>query len=947
MNFDDNKYDSLKAAIKHYRIDMKNEWEDIENLTMFDSMNISIDDKLNFLRIQYGVSETIAPDLWKELVNYYKKKSKPSRNIILSKGTTNDIELSQDPGSQWKKYEEKLINNGFSEYSINNIRDSSFAILQRLSKNTIEYGPIKGLVVGNVQSGKTANMAGLISMAADQGFNYFIVFSGVIENLRTQTANRLYSDLNLNGNLKWTMISNPSINSRYPDHQWDNIFLHETNNNNKYFTVCLKNKSRMESLTKWLYSNENKLKQLKILIIDDEADQASIDTKNIEDEEKSAINKCMVDLVHGYRGRKARGMNYLSYTATPYANVLNEAGKDTLYPSDFVVALEPSEDYIGPKEIFGIQEPEQGSKVDIVHSIPQDDRNHIERKIHTGKSNELPESFKRSIDWFLLTVASMRSLSYKKPISMLVHTSSIIKHHESVANAITEYLTNIRYDVEGYINKLSVIYNNESVDFTRNDFLMGMENYSTPDEVPDYPDWLDVVKQLRRIFSEDFDNYLSHIPLDEDNKPKYHRGFHIVIDNSKSRAEDQIVRLVYPDNSNKPNFAPMFIVIGGNTLSRGLTLEGLTTSYFLRTTNQADTLMQMGRWFGFRKGYEIFPRVWLDSLAKERFIFISQLNQDLIEEIREMNYRGQTPSDLALKIKNSPNNQFLRITSGNKMQGAIGTDLDFSGFNKQTVLFKNDLNELKSNILLTEKFLNQLDNLDAISRKGRLIWREVPYEKVRKYLENFIFSKNEIAFSNIATFLNWYDLINKDAVYSDWNIILSSKGQIPLYEESNEKTWNIQGYNPAPVVRTRRGDIYADGKTISIGALRTPSDLYVDIPNFDMKNAIANTEILRRTREEYGYDTVPQLIIYRIDKMNISESDFEKLYPRKNRNPEKEIHPKRDRFPLNFSEDIIGLSLMIPGRSENNNLAKHLSINLSVFSEDLLVDEEKYEEDVE
>ncbi|WP_322560418.1 Z1 domain-containing protein, partial [Staphylococcus haemolyticus] len=104
----------------------------------------------------------------------------------------------------------------------------------------------------------------------------------------------------------------------------------------------------------------------------------------------------------------------------------------------------------------------------------------------------------------------------------------------------------------------------------------------------------------------------------------FHRGIHLAIDNSRTKINNQQVRLIYPEKNNMPEVAPAFIVIGGNTLSRGLTLEGLTTTYFLRTTNQADTLMQMGRWFGYRKGYEIFPRVWLDNMANKRFLFLSQ-----------------------------------------------------------------------------------------------------------------------------------------------------------------------------------------------------------------------------------------------------------------------------------------------------------------------------------
>ena len=168
--------------------------------------------------------------------------------------------------------------------------------------------------------------------------------------------------------------------------------------------------------------------------------------------------------------------------------------------------------------------------------------------------------------------------------------------------------------------QLKVMYENESLDFKRSYFLEGMKEYSTKEEVPDYPEWEEVSRYIERMIRLDMDEFISHIPIGEEGQPKYHKGFHLVIDNSKAKAENQIVRLVYP-KVKAMNPAPAFIVIGGNTLSRGLTLEGLTTTYFLRTTNQADTLMQMARWFGYRKGYEIFPRIWLDSEALERYQF--------------------------------------------------------------------------------------------------------------------------------------------------------------------------------------------------------------------------------------------------------------------------------------------------------------------------------------
>ena len=186
------------------------------------------------------------------------------------------------------------------------------------------------------------------------------------------------------------------------------------------------------------------------------------------------------------------------------------------------------------------------------------------------------------------------------------------------------------------------------------------------------------------------DEYLSHIPIGEEGQPLYHKGIHMVIDNSGVKADDQIVRLVYPKN--ELPVAPSFIVIGGNTLARGLTLEGLTTTFFLRTTSQADTLMQMGRWFGYRKGYEILPRVWLEYTALERYRFLAQMNEELRDEIMLYSQKGLTPIDYAPRVKNSYNHQLIRITSKTKCKQRKQLILIFPALtHRQFILTKIEL----------------------------------------------------------------------------------------------------------------------------------------------------------------------------------------------------------------------------------------------------------------
>lgn len=918
MIFNDIKYSHLKSLIESKYNEVQ-DWDNIRNFAFISGR--SADDALDVLRSFCSLSkDELNISIWNELIDHLEGRDKKNQIVRLGKDTFNDAKIPQDNYSTWQLYKKKLIDQNWSPDSIKHIESASFEILRNLSMDTEETGPIKGLVVGNVQSGKTANMAGLMAMAADNGFNFFIILSGVIENLRQQTATRLYNDMNVSGrgNLHWHRIDRPSLGSKLPEHDISKYDL-SPNSKDRYFTVCLKNSTRLTSLIKWLYDDKNKAKQLKVLVIDDEADQASVNTNTIEEEDRTKINRLILELVHG----DVKGMNYIAYTATPYANILNETGGDSLYPKDFITLLEPSEDYIGPKQIFGTENPETSPNIDIVRDIPVSDENRI-REAHKEQTiTPMVPSLKEAIHWFILTVAAMRAIDYRKPISMLVHTSFRISDHEKTAEAIGRYLKYFRKNYEKIKPDLMALYENEALDFKRSYFLEGMPGYSTAEEVPDYPAWQETERYIERIIRLDPNEFLSHIPIGEEGEPRYHKGFHLVIDNSRATADNQIVRLVYP---NRPqSTAPAFIVVGGNTLSRGLTLEGLTTTYFLRNTNQADTLMQMARWFGYRKGYEIFPRVWMDHMALERFQFLSQMNEELREEIVLFARNGWTPQDYAPRVKNSANHKFIRVTSNNKMQSAEPKEFDYTGFNSQTVYFENDPAGLKHNLEHTKNFLNRLPSPDI--KRNYMIWRDIPSHVVRGFLESYKVYKNDIKMSNLPSLMEW---VEKNAEeLAGWSVILSSVGRV---EDTKGKDgfWNIHGYSPEAVQRTKLKKRSTD-KVASIGALRVPTDLLADIDEELTKEESGTIKIsaIRMIREKYGYGKVPQLLIYRIDKGQDGEI--------RERN-------KATRTLLDFPEDIIGINVMMPGVSRGGNYATYISAKLNVNEDDVYEEDHDQEE---
>lgn len=905
-NFKDSKYDRYRKKI-YEQLEIGNSWKSIKELHNYREF-ISDESKIfNFFALDIGADYIINTQEWHKLVDYIKESQKGIQHVMISNNSKNNAVLSSAPESQWQRYLKKLENK-FSKRSISNLKTSTLEILRQLSTSTVDSRPIKGLVVGNVQSGKTSNMIGLMSAAADHGFNYFIVLSGVIDNLRQQTENRMYDVLNQGDNLHWFSISNPSLKDRDRKTSWENIDV-SSNSKKRYLTVCLKNKTRLKNLADWLYSDQHKAKQLKILIIDDEADQASINTKDIEGEDQTAINEQIKKLVFGHKGKKLQGVNYISYTATPYANVLNESGEYSLYPSDFIYSLTPAEDYIGPQEIFGTEEPETRPKVDIIRSITDTDLDQINH-IHNNNAISVPRSLEDAVNWFLLTAAMVRINGRVKPISMLVHTSMKIDHHENLHEAIRNYLEEQKNDKYKFLDKLQKLYEEEKEELTKEHFIEAIPEYSKPSrEINDYPEWKLIKEEIEKIFDLPNEDYVSHINLDEEGTPIYHNGIHIVIDNSRTKVDDQEVRLVYPEPHASIQTAPIFIVIGGNTLSRGLTIEGLSTTYFLRTTSQADTLMQMGRWFGYRYGYELYPRIWLHYKAKDRFTFLSQMDAELREELRTC----IDPAHMGVRIKTHPDLKMIRITANNKMQSAQGEEYDFAGLSKQTTLFTNDKELLTENIQLTEDLLNSLSNVEK--RQRSLIWRGVSYDQIKEYLSQFNFCDNDKFFSNLSLFFEWYEKVIREngASFDDWNVVLSSIG------DNMEKTdtWEIAGTYPDTVQRTRKGPIHGDGKTVSIGVLRKPTDLYEDIPldkleqykeDEGIKKLSAQVSEIKKARKKLGYEDTPQLLLYRIDKDSTTTS--------------------KGREPLEFDEDIIGISLLLPGSRSRNNLATHISIKI-------------------
>lgn len=889
--------------------------------------------------LQYQHKDNCWPNLtieeWYAIVDAQKSKFEQEQRLVDTEGATiigginenNDIQTPPvNEDCAWQTYRRRIARK-FGNEAAKIIEDTTFKTLRSLSRDTQEIGAVKGLVIGNVQSGKTANMAALMAMAADFGWNMFIVLSGMMENLRRQTERRLGEDLN-DSDLNWRMLGPEQLRSvaAFPNRLRDLNF--EENRRNRYMIVCLKNSKRLTSLLDWLSYDPEYRRKLRILIIDDECDQASINTAT--EEERTAINRLILNLVNNRTSNNEnattpfQAVNYIGYSATPYANLLNEGPReDSLYPKDFIVSLPVSKSYFGPQQIFGY-EPFEGagySGLDIVRAIPDCDEQTI-KDIHDANETKIPESLKDAICWFICGIAYMRHINRTEPVSMMIHTSYQTVHHDRIADSVSSWIESTSNNA--IIDRCQRLWQEEQQRFSPEDFREQYPQYHFTDEVEEasYPDF----ETLRPIINHLLGAGMATIKIDRKrNRLQYTEGLHLCIDNSDRSDDNEIERrLFYPEQGDTTITAPAFLIIGGNTLSRGLTLEGLVSTYFIRPARCADTLMQMGRWFGYRPGYELIPRVWMTADTRDKFEFISEMDQKLRDEIREMSQLGTSPAEYGPKVLASPSCKWLRIVSDNKSQEAVGADYDFSGKTKETGVFDNNADTLNANIQTVRNFLlglgepTQIKNNPYASRN--VVWREVQWNKVKEFLDSFKRSTRQKDY-DISPFTDWMDQMSDNGNFQKWDIVLAGK------DDCTNGEWRLSDSIVINKVCRSQLITQANDNILHVGILRSFNDFVsdIDIPNgADSRVALLNTSRhnlaeLYAIRKAYEMQNTPLLVFYIIDKDS---------RPGERRNNE-----RNRRSPLNAVCDVVGYSMYIPGKSDGLSSVKTVHINITSNAE--------------
>lgn len=859
-------------------------------------------------------------EYWMDYVRKYEKN--PSRPITVGGATVSSDPgkhakvLSGDPDSAWLQYKKLLDQNRFSKKSIANVEASVSEIVGQLSDITDRDRPVKGLVFGTVQSGKTAVMEGIMSAAADGKFNLFIVLSGTIESLRLQTEGRFRADLenHLTPTVAWKVLN--IKRSRSEDRPIDlelNGYDH-TYSGMRYIVVCLKEKNRLKHLIDWLYKEPSVTSRMRIIVIDDEADQASVNTAEIlppkdakkHEQERKAVNQLIVNLVNGKLSDGSQphipfqAMNYISFTATPYANVLNERPGESLYPRDFVRSLTDADEYFGTNAIFGNPEYLDGNDeeacpgLNIVRSIPQSEAKEL-KAVHKGGDvasvYEFPQ-LRRALAWFLCSAAVLRTRGWKKPISMLVHTSGKTDDHLTDYEMVRDWLWDIPGNPEE-LEYIHTVYDDERSQFTRDDLARDFSAYGLLDKVDgEFPSFDAIKDEIKDIAS-----LVGNIQLDGEGGFDYSLGVNICIDNCRARSyadKDTQLRVVYPSEQELAELpkAPIFIVMGGNTLSRGLTIEGLVCTYFSREVGQADTLMQMARWFGYRRGYELLQRIWMTPTTLHKYQALARVDMDLKREIERFKEQGLSPEHLGVKVNSMPDVAKFKLTSKKKMQSAVPVGFNFTGYTYELTEFDADTHSLEQNIKLSEEFLTKLSDREHRAVGNAHVWYGVSPSEVIEFLRDFGMSSS----SSLprGTILEWLQSGDTAKKFKTWNVAVSGKKISPSGD------WALpNGIALHRIERTKKDR----SDCIDIGSLRSGLDAICDVDpsrlNVEQRDVLAKVNKEKKDipayRAKLGYENTPLLLLYRIDK---------------------ESAPSRNsttRSALGTSLDIMSFSVIIPG----------------------------------
>lgn len=770
---------------------------------------------------------------------------------------------------EWPAYR-RILSTKLPEVGVQGVDDSTTRILSRCANPKEPGDRRKGLVIGYVQSGKTANYAGLIAKAVDAGYRIVIVLAGMYTNLRAQTQLRLETDLNVNDAKDKNGVAWSLLTGRDTDMAPNNSVGFISSSTNVAIMIVKKHEKRLANVARFLRDiPDETLRNRAVLIIDDESDQATPNTLSDRDL-VSTINERIRSI-----WKEVPTGTYVAYTATPFANMfIDPNDPEDLYPEDFAMVLPRPEGYMGADSFFDVDQDADHAEDEPIYALSHvidlaEAQSLVPGKDIDNFDPDITPSLDDAICWFIIATA-IRQIRTRKSrhSSMLLHTSHRVAAHQRLKDAVASFTEDLALRRDDEENRFKAVFEEET---SRAAHLRGEEML---------PSWTAVWDQVRDIIGR----------------------LTVKIDNGQS--DD---RLVYPDDS------PQFVIaIGGGTLSRGLTLEGLVVSYFLRTSNTYDTLLQMGRWFGFRPHYQDLARVWVGPGLLEDYSHLARVEREIRAEVAVLEAEGKTPRELAVRVRTHPGR--LQITSAGKMTNAMIVHAGLSGSRRQTIYLDRSASGAAEAQMAARAFI------EAVRSRGATHLLHDPNGTSSRASQMFAGLQNE----EVVDFLRHYWVASDPWLQADkmstwlenhgstvtWNLVLVSGprkrgsfayapgvevglvSRAPLQEEY----WNPDRLG---------GEVPEGSDVINIRALMSGADSILDLEILaangvlvDPAGLLTDTdtnriESVRATRKRIAPDT-GTILLYAVDK------DSQPLAKSKTRRE------------MNAPEHLIGLGVIFP-----------------------------------
>ena len=881
----------------------------------------------------------------------------------------------------WRRYQNYLADDKkIAPKVISRLDELTDNILDRLADpdGHDEYDK-RGLVVGHVQSGKTSNYIGLITKAADAGYKLIIVLAGIHSSLRSQTQLRIDEGFlgydtettrsfsqstnrigvgRLDPNVPAHSLTSSALNGDFHRNVAETINL-SLRGTDPVIVVVKKNNAVLKNLIQWLSgkvgedvpNTKNRIiNNPSLLLIDDEADNASI---NISKSSVSSINGSIRALLSLFRKSA-----YVGYTATPYANVFiplqekdETPGKglsivagnkdypvgEDLFPRDFIINIPPPSNYIGPERFFGIMSEDEiydnvsatdnqdAETNDLLCPIrlyePVNDYQHPDyhsmtsgrvvqehnfnfipdgHKKDDSKPKELPESLKKAIQCFILACAARRVRGQVNVHnSMLVHVTRFIEWQNHIALLVEDELSRCKNRIEfrnpGFLDDLKDLWESDFVPKT--DEILKLPGIT--DTGITITNWDEVEPEL--------------LPAVTKIRVRAIHGSKLL----GGLEQENIQPLDYYDNQKK---GLSVIAVGGNKLSRGLTLEGLTISYYLRASKMYDTLMQMGRWFGYRPGYLDLCRLFTTNDLVSNYKHITAATEEMRAEFDRMWLLRKRPRDYGLKVR--AHTGVLTITAANKFRYKKMMSFSFSGDLEETWQFdKNRKDFFEKNHLVTKLFVEKLGIMDGPANNSKhltsqkYVWRgQDNYKEVVQYLSEYQSSQTSFNTSLLRQY------IEKQAVNGkliNWTIAIINNSRAGDTEQIEYGAQNV-GLSYRKDDAEEGAQYYELAKAHIIGNFHE----YIDLNNNELQKALEETKKDKRERGSATPTEHPSPL--RIRKNRDERNALLLIYPL-NPQPHAEKPPYAD-------VPIIGVALSFP---EIENEEKVLYAVNEVFQKQL------------